>query len=167
MICSAGVYTCLSPAIASGQNLLSLAIGSAFALSAALAWGYYSFYIKSNKIDSSEHQSGLFAGPCSIFCLVLHLLTESTVVPSLSQVAAILYLGLVIMNFSLILWNRAITHGNFKRISLFPYLTPILSIFSLVALGKVEYSNYLVISALLVSFGTLFPFLSPKSVESN
>ncbi len=164
-LCSIGVYTCLSPSVSSTQGLMTLLTGSAVAISSALCWAFYFFYSKSNKDQATEYQSSLFSGPCAIFCIIIHLCTESTIIPTLSQLFIILFLGLVFMHFSLTLWNRAISHGNFKIVSLFPYLVPILSIFILVIAGHTEYSNRLIMAALLVCAGMLFPFLCSSQVE--
>ncbi len=166
-LCFIGVCICLNPTLSSEQDLIRLAIGLAFAIGAALTWSYYSFYCKKYAKLTTDYQSGLFAGPCSILCLLIHFCLETTVIPTLNEFFCISFMGIVVMNFSLAMWKKFICYGNFKIVSLFPYFVPIISVSVLIIAGKTDYSNRLIGSALLVSFGTLLPSIRSSRAKKT
>lgn len=164
IICFTGIYTCLSPQGSyPDQDSYSLVIGTLLCLGGAFTWAYYSFYCKRYKHLTTDSQSSYFSGPCALIALALHLGTESFTFPTIEQVGLTFFLGTMIINISLILWKKSLRYGNFKLITLFPYLVPILSVFFLVLAGKTTLSSRLILSAVLVSLGTILPKIIKSS----
>lgn len=165
IICFLGVYICVASSL--DVETLSFSItGILLAICAALSWSFYNFYCKVNSLEVKEQQSCIFAGPCALMSFLIHMFSESFVLPSTSNVIAILFLGVLTMGISLTLWNRGVLHGNFKLITLFPYCVPILSILFLVIFQKATFTPSLVIAGGLVSIGTFLPLTISKPLEA-
>lgn len=124
------------------------------AFGCALVWSSYS--VVNRRFGSVP--SGMLVGVCGAVALAgfgCHLLFEATVMPSATQWAAILALGLGPVGLAFLAWDHATKHGNITLLGTLSYLSPLVSTALLVVTGKAPASLTLAVAALLVIGGAI------------
>jgi drug/metabolite transporter (DMT)-like permease len=126
--------------------------GISFAGLAALSWSIY--MINSRLFSDTPHEMvGLFFGIGAIFYLIIHLMTESFVLPTLEELFYILLWGIVIQSYSYSLWEIGIKKGNFIMMNIMSYMIPLCSILILIASGNYPLTLQVLLATLFVIAG--------------
>ncbi|MCP5508780.1 MAG: EamA family transporter [Chlamydiales bacterium] len=152
VVCFYGIYVLFSGEDSSFSS--EYLFGYSCAFIAAVSWAFYSFY-SSKKQEGSPNIMGLCCAPLTIVCGVMHLTTETFVMPTLTEFFSMIALGGGVMGLSYNLWENGIKHGNSSILSVFAYFTPIASIALLVLFGFSEATTALLLSLLLIVTGSL------------
>lgn len=143
-------------AIVSGNQLTGgFEIGYVFALLAALIWSTYSLGIRAvGSFDvSAVGAFGLVAGALAIGA---HLLFESRVELTTSDLVPLALLGLGALGASFYFWAYALQNGEPQRIGLIAFLTPVLSTVMLILWTGSALSPLLLLSATLIFVAAWF-----------
>lgn len=136
-------------------------IGTAFAAMAALSWSIYMIF--SRRFANSPHEMiGLFFGVGSIIFFLFHLAAEPFVMPSIEEFIYIVLWAVIIQSYSYSLWEIGIKKGNFMMMNILSYITPLCSIFILIASGNHPFSLQVVLATLLVIISMT---VCPKKTE--
>ncbi len=133
--------------------------GYFIALLSALAWVLYCLFAKYNPQTPLE-MNGIWCGMAAPCCLVLHLIWETTVIPSAYEWMVMSLMGVGIASFSLLMWSESLRKGHFHLLHVFAYLTPMLSVLMLIVCEKAECKAALFISCQLVVFAGMVCMLS-------
>jgi len=128
-------------------------IGYFFAFSSAIAWVVYSLFARYNTSLPKE-SNGIWCGICSLACFALHLFLEQTVLPSLYESALMFFIGSVTLAFSLNMWSMGMRYGHFNTLNIASYMVPLFSILMLMAVGKAEFKQSLLLSCQLIILGS-------------
>jgi drug/metabolite transporter (DMT)-like permease len=131
------------------------AVGYAAALAAAFTWSIYSVASRFfREVPSSA--VAIFCAVTAVGAWIAHGLTETFVLPgTLSQVLAVLALGLGPVGIAFYVWDYGCKHGDIRLLGVFAYFAPLLSTVILVALGLAEAKPTLWAAPLLITLGAL------------
>lgn len=125
--------------------------GYAFAFLCALLWSIYMITDKKHAhTTSSKQMAGFYCGLGILPALTLHLLFETTVLPSIGQCVYLLIYGIAMFGLAYNFWEIGTRKGNFKLLTVLSYCNPVASVLLLVVFGKAEASPILGISSVLV-----------------
>ena len=83
-------------------------------------------------------------------CVVLHLLLESTVMPSAGGIAAAAAVGIVPLAFGNLLWDEGFRRGDSQLLAVMAYATPLCSALLLSVLGLESLTWTLGLGALVI-----------------
>lgn len=128
--------------------------GYTCAFAAAFVWSGYS--VANRHIQSVP--SALIIGVCglvSLAAMIVHSLTEPTILPSPWQWAALVGLGLGPVGIAFLLWDHATKHGHLALLGTLSYAAPLLSTGLLVAAGRAVFTLELCLAALLIVGGAV------------
>ena len=133
-------------------------IGYMLALSCAVIWAFYSWYLSNNQSSSTE-MSWQCLG-VAMGALVISMMTESWIFElSWSVILAIVLLGLGPVGGAFYLWDAGLKRGDKSFISSLSFSTPLLSAIFLSLFGYVMWSSSLVWSiALLIVAAVIINF---------
>ena len=129
------------------------ALGYLLALLSAIVWSIFVIAMRHYKNKPIE-MVGMYCGCGFILSLIAHIIFDKNVTPTSPELLVLIIFGLTSQGSAYYLWNHGIRRGNFKLLSISSYATPVVSIVILILLGKSNYSNRLLVSALLVSGGS-------------
>lgn len=137
-----------------GAMALSLE-GIALALLSGISWALYCVFRLTRKAVSGP----VLARGCALstgVCLGMHLLLESTVLPSAGGIAAAAAVGIVPLACGNLLWDEGFRRGNGQLLAVMAYGTPLCSALLLAFLGLESLTWTLGLGALvIVSAGLL------------
>jgi len=128
--------------------------GYLFSFGAALGWSVYTLYSRINE-RNSPYLLGIASGFVCVFCFILHIFMETTAPLTLYQFFLMVVFGAGVISFSLLFWDYGIKNGNFQLLAKASFMTPLLTVYLLVWLGKAPYHPTLVLAAILVFAGCL------------
>ncbi|MFY9073366.1 EamA family transporter [Malaciobacter mytili] len=128
--------------------------GYLFALFAAIIWSSYSVISKTLKHVPTFAVTG-FCILTAIFSLIAHLIFETTVIPSSTELFAAIMLGLGPVGGAFYLWDFALKNGDIKILGSLSYLAPLLSTLILVIMGVASMSIYISLACLFIILGSL------------
>ncbi len=128
------------------ENLLW---GYMFAIAGAFVWASYSTATSSIKFHPNS--MAIFLLIPAIFFGVLHIIFETTYIPTITEVIFLVLLGLTRVSFGF--WDYAMKNGTISLISSLAYLIPVISTMLLIIFGYTPYNNIILLSAILVLAG--------------
>jgi drug/metabolite transporter (DMT)-like permease len=151
------------------RHLLGLALGLAGALSllgrggltlswtglslaalSGLAWALYCIF----RLMWQPAATQVLRRGCAlstVLCVLLHLMFEPSVAPSLSALAASAAVGIVPLALGNLLWDQGFRRGDSRLLTVMAYATPLCSALSLVALGLESMTLSLCTGAVLIA----------------
>jgi drug/metabolite transporter (DMT)-like permease len=140
--------------ISRGATLTRSYMGIGLALLAGLSWALYClFRLKWHETSAAILARGF--GLAAVTCVVLHLLLESTVIPSIGSAAATVAVGIVPGALANWAWDHGFRRGNSQQLTVLAYTSPLCSALLLVVLGLESVTPTLVIGAGLIVMAAL------------
>lgn len=133
-------------------NLTFDAIGIGFAFLAGLSWAGYTTYRLVDDRSPSD-AVGIYSLIAATFCLVVHLLFETTHAMEPVQLAAVLGLGLAPMGLANAVWDFGVARGDARTLAILAYGTPLVAAMLLVLFGLSSVTPLLIVGALLIVSG--------------
>jgi len=128
--------------------------GYAAAAAAAVIWAGYS--VISRRFGAVPTDAvGAFCGATSVLAFAAHLLFETTYWPHGGEWLAVLALGLGPVGAAFFLWDVGMKHGDIKALGALSYATPLLSTVLLIAFGRGQLDNRLVLACVLIVGGAI------------
>ena len=127
-------------------------LGYGCALAAAFVWAGYSVANRTISTVPSELIAGV-CGAVALAALIVHALTERSVMPSGLQIDAIIALGLGPVGLAFFLWDYATKHGDLAILGTLSYAAPLLSTGLLILAGRTALSLPLLAAAALIVGG--------------
>jgi drug/metabolite transporter (DMT)-like permease len=151
MLCGfAGAFAILMPA--EGEVLFAnFSMGHALAVAAAVVWALYSALTR-NRHYPQGFQAPMFL-VLSMICLVIHLVTEPTVIPNSTQWIFLLLLGSLRISYAL--WDYGMKKGNVTLLASMSYFLPFLSSVFLILAGERPAHPLIATGAILICIGCL------------
>ena len=129
------------------------ATGYLAALGCALTWSTYSLVSRRFSGVSSDAVTG-FCAATAILSLLCHLAFEQTSWPaSMGQWLAVAALGLMPVGAAFYLWDHGVKHGNIQLLGVASYAAPLLSTLVLIAAGRAQATQAVVIACVLITAG--------------
>jgi drug/metabolite transporter (DMT)-like permease len=141
--------------VTKGQSLgfdPAYGLGYLAALACALTWSIYSLVNRRLGAVPSD-AVGVYCGATALLGLACHLLLESWVAPSPSNLAAILALGLGPVGAAFFVWDYGVKRGDIQALGSLAYGSPLLSTLFLILAGRTAPSWLLAAAALLIVGG--------------
>lgn len=132
--------------------------GYMYALICAFVWSSYSV-LSPYFGEVPTLAVGGFCGVSALLSLGAHLLFEETIVPTFTEVLAVLGLGLGPTGIAFFVWDYAMKKGDIKLIGALSYATPLLSTLLLVVFGRSSPSQMVWFASLLIVFGSVVSVL--------
>ena len=124
-------------------------LGYLFALGSALVWSTYSLGIR-RVAHFDTAAVGSFAAASGALSLVCHALLEAPTSLSSADIVRIAILGIGPLGGAFFLWDAAIKAGDPRRIGIFAFLTPLLSIIVIVFATGQELRPSIVLAAAMI-----------------
>ena len=124
------------------------------AAAAALVWALYSVTARRLAGVPTEAVAGFCLG-AALLSGVLHVLTETTVVPDARQAVAVLLMGLGPLGAAFFLWDAGMKRGDPRLLGTLAYATPVASTALLLAAGEGQAGWRVLAAAALVAGGGL------------
>lgn len=132
--------------------------GYFYAFLAAVTWGSYSVLSRLfGKVPTSA--VGGFCGVTAVLSFVCHLLFESTVAVSFTEILVVIGIGLGPVGGAFYVWDYAVKHGDIQLLGSLAYAIPLLSTFMLVLLGLSEPSPAIWLACFFIVLGSLISSL--------
>jgi drug/metabolite transporter (DMT)-like permease len=131
----------------SGFTLSWLGIG--LALASAVAWSAFCVF-RMVEGDAARPVLTLGFAGSALVAAALHVLTETTVMPSASSLLLALLVGILPLGLGAILWDNGLRRGEQHLLATMAYATPLLSSVVLLAFGFVTVSTGLVVGGILI-----------------
>lgn len=123
--------------------------GYLLAFLAGLLWA--SFNVYSKHVGQIPHDLlGIAAGVASLLTWILHFFTEETVLPTLLEAGAIIYIAMAVNVIGYYFWVHAVRWGRFALLNTIANFTPTISVILLVSFGFASWSIELGLATLLV-----------------
>ena len=132
-----GVYFLISSDSSEGAFNQQYWLGYFFAFMSAILWSIY-IIISRRYIKSTPELFAIYCFVGAAFSILMHLLFEETVIPSVTQGVVLVVMGVTTHSLAYYGWDYAIKMGNFKLLQILPYGNPILSVLALVVFGFAE-----------------------------
>jgi drug/metabolite transporter (DMT)-like permease len=136
--------------------------GYVAALACAVTWSGYSVLNRRHAAVPTDVVSGF----CMLTALLggaIHLLTETTVVPTRSEAVVVVALGTGPVGVAFSLWDHGTKHGDLRLLGVLSYATPIASTLLLVVFGAALLSSALVAACALVVGGACLAAVTGRS----
>lgn len=128
--------------------------GYLYALLAALIWSSYSVISKTLSHIPTYAVTG-FCLITAILATLAHLIFETTVVPTFTQLLASIMLGLGPVGGAFYLWDFALKNGDIKILGSLAYLAPLLSTISLIVVGIAVMNIYIALACFFIIIGSI------------
>ncbi|KZL18728.1 Aromatic amino acid exporter YddG [Pseudovibrio axinellae] len=155
LIALGGYWVLLGWNNAAGNLQWEYLIGYLAAAGCALIWSSYSVLSRLIKNTSSD----AVIGYCALTALLgwsSHFLWEQTAVPSsLTQIIAVVGLGLGPVGIAFYTWDFGVKHGNVQLLGVFAYGAPLISTLLLIMFGEGTLEANVIIAALAIAGGSL------------
>ena len=140
--------------ISRGGTLTRSYVGIGLALLAGLSWALYClFRLKWHETSAALLVRGF--GLAALTCGVMHLLLESTVIPSIRSAAATVAVGIMPGALANWMWDHGFRKGNSQQLAVLAYTSPLCSALLLVGLGLEFVTPTLVIGGGLIVMAAL------------
>lgn len=156
-----GVYflVCQDGGFASFHWQYSMGYLSAFC--GAFVWACYCVLSRRNGKAPPE-MIGMYCGVGAILSLVCHLKLETFVTPNFSQSVCLVAIGTVTSCLAFYFWDYGSKFGNLRLLSLLSYLSPLVGLGLLSALGRAELSSSIVLASVLIVSAPCVTFFSKE-----
>ena len=144
-----GVYLLLNSDNIEGAFNQQYWLGYLFAFISAILWSIYIIISRRYiKVTSELFAIYFFVG--AIFSILMHLLFEDTVIPSVTQGFVLVVMGITTHSLAYYGWDYAIKMGHFKLLQILPYGNPVLSVLALIVFGFAELTEEVLVATLMV-----------------
>jgi len=127
-------------------------MGLVMALAAAILWSSYSVINRRFPKVPTETVTG-FCFVTSLLSIPAHLIFETTITPTWTELLATLALGLGPVGGAFFVWDYGTKHGDIRVLGALAYLAPLLSTVSLVVIGVRGFDLALGIACALIVGG--------------
>jgi drug/metabolite transporter (DMT)-like permease len=124
-------------------------VGIALALLSGVSWALYCIF----RLKWKAVAGPVLTRGCALstgLCLVLHLVLESTVMPSAGGIAAAAAVGIVPLAFGNLLWDEGFRRGDSQLLAVMAYATPLCSALLLAVFGLESLTWTLGLGALVI-----------------
>lgn len=150
-----GVYILLMGDGSSFESKLEYIDGYLFAFAAGLAWVFYSLFARYNPRIPIE-MNGIWCGLSALACILIHFYYENTVVPSFYEWFLMCFIGVFILVFSLKMWALGMRFGHFNVLTVFSYVTPLVSVLILMFFDKTRFHSTIILACQFIVLGGVF-----------
>ncbi len=141
-----------------GQGLSMLewqySLGYFYAFSCALLWAVYSLGVRKFTRQIPE-AVGLYCGLGAVIMWLINPHFDGYIQPTSFEMGLLIYMGVTSHNLAYSCWAYGINKGHYRLLSLLCYVSPFISIGTLVVLGIAETSQQLWISAIFICLAGL------------
>lgn len=127
-------------------------LGIGYAFLAGLSFAGYTTYRLIDSRSSSD-AVGVYSLVAALVCAGVHFGTEVSQTLSLTQIVAVIALGLAPMGLANAVWDYGVARGDARTLSILAYGTPLVATLLLVVLGLAEITTTLLSGAVLVVLG--------------
>tara|TARA_Y100000588_G_C14229480_1_gene914627 strand:+ start:1243 stop:2160 length:918 start_codon:yes stop_codon:yes gene_type:complete len=127
-------------------------LGYFLAFMDAVVWSLYTLVAR-HYGKSPVEMIGVYCGIGAIISIIVHLQTETFLLPSIEQWCILVSMGLCTQCLAYFFWDFGIKKGNFKMLTILAYANPVLSVFFLILFGMADTSHELFIACVLVTIG--------------
>lgn len=134
--------------------------GYLMAAAGALTFCAYSF-ARSSWPEVPTDAGALFCLGGAVLAALIHPFVETTVMPDAAGWAVVACFGLLSVTLSLYTWDYGMKYGQVRALVALTYLTPLLSAFILIALGRDKLTGAVALACLLIVGGA---FLGSKDM---
>ncbi|GHB22202.1 membrane protein [Pseudovibrio japonicus] len=154
-IALAGYWVLLGWGTTAGNLQWEYMVGYMAAAGCALIWSSYSVLSRLIKSTSSDAVIG-YCALTSVLGWLSHFLWETTAVPAnLTQVIAVIGLGLGPVGIAFYTWDFGVKHGNVQLLGVLAYGAPLISTLLLIVFGEGTLAANIVVAALAIAGGSL------------
>lgn len=155
LVALAGYWVLLGWDNSAGNLQWEYVVGYVAAAGCALIWSSYSVLSRLIKTTSSDAVIG-YCALTAVFGWLAHFLWETTAVPQdLTQIIAVIGLGLGPVGIAFYTWDFGVKHGNVQLLGVLAYGAPLISTLLLIAFGEGTLAANIVIAALAIAGGSL------------
>ncbi|WP_109315658.1 DMT family transporter [Pseudovibrio ascidiaceicola] len=155
LVALAGYWVLLGWDSSAGNLQWEYVVGYAAAAGCALIWSSYSVLSRLIKNTSSDAVIG-YCALTAMFGWLAHFLWETTAVPQdLTQIIAVIGLGLGPVGIAFYTWDFGVKHGNVQLLGVLAYGAPLISTLLLIVFGEGALAANIVIAALAIAGGSL------------
>jgi len=128
--------------------------GYIYAVIAALIWSSYSVISRKFSHVPTYSVTG-FCISTAVLSLICHLLFEVTVIPTFTQLFAIILMGLGPVGGAFYVWDYGMKSGDIKILGSLAYFTPLLSTFLLILFSLASMNKTITIACFLIMLGSM------------
>ena len=129
-------------------------LGYGYAFCSALLWACYT--LSARKFTQQIPEAiGLYCSMGAFYLLCINPTFQGFIKPTLLEMSLLVYMGITSHNLAYACWTYGINQGHYRVLSLMCYLSPFISIGTLVLLGITQTSAHLWVSALLICLAGL------------
>ncbi len=157
----AGIYFLIGPELHAQGISGDYMFGYILAIVGAIFWGGYTAFTRYHLALPTE-MVGMYCGLGAVVCFILHLNTESFVMPTLEQGGLSVLTGITGAGLAYQLWDYGVKHGEVYLLNLLTYVARIFAMVLLVIMGKEPFSWGLVAACGLASLGVLVSTMDTK-----
>lgn len=137
------------------------ALGYGAALGCAFVWSSYS--VSSRLLPHVESDAvGAFCGATALLAAACHLLFETTRLPTATEAAALLAMGLGPTGAAFVLWDVGMKRGDMPLLGAAAYAAPVISTALLIAFGFGEFRIAVAVACVAVIAGALITGGAPR-----
>ncbi|SFK13235.1 Permease of the drug/metabolite transporter (DMT) superfamily [Pseudovibrio ascidiaceicola] len=155
LVALAGYWVLLGWDSSAGNLQWEYVVGYVAAAGCALIWSSYSVLSRLIKNTSSDAVIG-YCALTAVFGWLAHFLWETTAVPQdLTQIIAVIGLGLGPVGIAFYTWDFGVKHGNVQLLGVLAYGAPLISTLLLIVFGEGTLAVNIVIAALAIAGGSL------------
>ena len=119
------------------------------ALTSAIFWSIY-VIISRKYIKCTPELFAVYCGVGSAFAISMHFIFEVTIIPTTTQLAILIFIGITTHSVAYYGWDFAIKRGNFKLLNILSYGNPVISVMGLVFFGFAELTDELFMAMIMV-----------------
>ncbi|KZK90729.1 Aromatic amino acid exporter YddG [Pseudovibrio sp. W64] len=161
LVALAGYWVLLGWDNSAGNLQWEYVVGYVAAAGCALIWSSYSVLSRLIKTTSSDAVIG-YCALTAVFGWLAHFLWETTAVPQdLTQIIAVIGLGLGPVGIAFYTWDFGVKHGNVQLLGVLAYGAPLISTLLLIVFGEGTLAANIVIAALAIAGGSLIAAKRP------
>lgn len=135
-------------------------LGYLLAAAGALTFCTYSFF-RSAWAEVPTDAGALFCLGGAVLAAVIHPFVETTVMPDAAGWAVIACFGLLSVTLSLFTWDYGMKYGQVRALVALTYMTPLMSAFILIGLGRDSLTSAVAVACVLIVGGA---FLGSKDM---
>lgn len=133
--------------------------GYMYAVLCGIIWASYSV-LSRHFAHIPTSAVGAFCGVTALLSFACHLIFEVTVIPDITQLLAIIALGLGPVGGAFFVWDIGMKNGDIQLLGSLSYAAPLLSTLLLIALGLAQMSFFVWIACGLIIAGSMISSLN-------
>jgi len=127
--------------------------GYLFAFASGCLWSIYCIATQNHQQSNTE-VIGMYCGIGALLSLITYSIwgTPTTITPF--DISLMILLGLTAFGYAFLFWDKGIKRGNFKLLCIASFAIPVIATALLVAFGKAQLSEYLILAVGCVTLAT-------------